>query len=326
MLSATSFQITLLSGANTETNLQLYVLGAVFLAASAVWYALFRYKPSVYVLAGPWLFFALAFLLIGIPSVSVKLKFTHDALSSAATWCYAVASAAAFAFFGLNFGEEAGASTETWMMRACVVQGSQQVWVAALWYWGHELNTVSAASAGPWWIICIVWPLAALSLSFFFLMIYGLPDYYRQTPPKVPGFLKTMFRRKLVLWFLASELLRDYWLSGPYGRNWSFLWATPIPHWQTLILILVFFVGVWFIIIGILTYFSKTHTWLLAVFAVGLGAPRWCQVCWAWEYLTSRADRITDALGHVLPRAVYPLGRQRWTLSWALSLVMARCP
>jgi alpha-1,3-glucan synthase len=27
-----------------------------------------------------------------------------------------------------------------------------------------------------------------------------------------------------------------------------------------------------------LTYFSKTHTWLLAVFAVGLGAPRWCQV------------------------------------------------
>lgn len=28
----------------------------------------------------------------------------------------------------------------------------------------------------------------------------------------------------------------------------------------------------------ILTYFSKTHTWLLPVFAVGLGAPRWCQV------------------------------------------------
>ena len=28
-----------------------------------------------------------------------------------------------------------------------------------------------------------------------------------------------------------------------------------------------------------LTHFSKTHTWLLPVFAVGLGAPRWCQVC-----------------------------------------------
>jgi hypothetical protein len=39
-------------------------------------------------------------------------------------------------------------------------------------------------------------------------------EYYRQTPPKVPHFLKTLFRRKLVLWFLASEVLRDYWLSG----------------------------------------------------------------------------------------------------------------
>jgi hypothetical protein len=39
-------------------------------------------------------------------------------------------------------------------------------------------------------------------------------DFYRQTPPKVPNFLKTLFRRKLVLWFLGSEILRNYWLSG----------------------------------------------------------------------------------------------------------------
>jgi alpha-1,3-glucan synthase len=49
---------------------------------------------------------------------------------------------------------------------------------------------------------------------FGYLMLYGLPEYYRQTPPTVPHFLKTLFRRKLVLWFLASEILRDYWLSG----------------------------------------------------------------------------------------------------------------
>jgi alpha-1,3-glucan synthase len=278
MLSATSFQITLLSGQNWETDLQLYVLGAVFLAASGVWYALFRYKPSIWVLAGPWIFFGIAFFLIGLPSLHSSLKGAHDALSSAATWSYAVASAAAFCFFGLNFGEEAGAATEVWMMRACIVQGSQQIWIAALWYWGHELNTVSEAVAAPWWIICVVWPLAAMSFAFCFLMIYGLPDYYRQTPPQVPGFLKTLFRRKLVLWFLAAELLRDYWLSGPYGRNWGFLWAVPIPKWQILLLLLTFFVVVWFAILQVLTYFSKTHTWLLAIFAVGLGAPRWCQV------------------------------------------------
>ena len=107
MLSATSFQITLLSGQNWQTNIQLYVLGGVFLAASSVWYTLFRFKPSVYVLSAPWLFFGIAFILIGLPSVTPALHPAHDALTSAATWAYAIASAAAFLFFGLNFGEEA---------------------------------------------------------------------------------------------------------------------------------------------------------------------------------------------------------------------------
>ncbi|EMD38388.1 bifunctional glycoside hydrolase family 13 glycosyltransferase family 5 protein [Gelatoporia subvermispora B] len=285
MLAATSFQITLLTGQNTETNLQLYVLGGVFLAASFVWYILFRLKPSVYVLSAPWIFFGLAFFLIGLPSVVTALHGTHTALSSAATWCYAVASAAAFCFFGLNFGEEAGAATEVWTMRACMVQGSQQIWVAALWYWGNSLSGVKPDNMAPWWIVLIVWPLAVMSFLFAYLMLYGLPDYYRQTPPKVPNFIRTLFRRKLVLWFLGSEILRDYWLSGPYGRNWSFLWSVPIPKWQILLLVIAFFIGVWAAMMGLLTYFSKTHTWLLPVFAVGLGAPRWCQMLWGTSSL-----------------------------------------
>lgn len=36
---------------------------------------------------------------------------------------------------------------------------------------------------------------------------------------------------------------------------------------------------------GILTWLSKTHTWLLPVFAVGLGAPRWCQMLWGTSSL-----------------------------------------
>ena len=84
---------------------------------------------------------------------------------------------------------------------------------------------------------------------------------------------------------MGSEILRDYWLSGPYGRNWSFLWSVPIPKWQILLLVIAFFIGVWAIMLGILTYFSKTHTWLLPVFAVGLGAPRWCQMLWGTSSL-----------------------------------------
>ncbi|KZT42041.1 glycoside hydrolase family 13/glycosyltransferase family 5 protein [Sistotremastrum suecicum HHB10207 ss-3] len=285
MLGATSFQITLLSGQNWENNLQLYVLGGVFLVASIVWYTLFRLKPSVYVLSSPWLFFALAFFLIGLPSVTEALAHVHDLLTNLATWSYAVASAAAFIYFGLNFGEEAGAATEVWSMRACIVQGSQQIWVAALWYWGNSLNGSVAAATPPWWIVLIVWPLAALCLVFAYVLQFGLPEYYRQVPPKVPNFIKTLFRRKIVVWFLASEILRDYWLSGPYGRNWSFLWSAPIPKWATLILIIVFFIGIWAIILFILTYLSKTHTWFIPVFAVGLGAPRWCQMLWGTSSL-----------------------------------------
>lgn len=127
--------------------------------------------------------------------------------------------------------------------------------------------------------------MSLISFAFGYLLLYGLPEYYRQVPPKVPNFLRTLFRRKLVLWFLASEILRDYWLSGPYGRNWAFLWSSPIPKWATLLLVIAFFIGVWGLMMYILTHFSKTHTWLLPVFAVGLGAPRWCQMLWGTSSL-----------------------------------------
>lgn len=48
MFCTTSFQITLLSGQNWQEDWQLYALGGIFLVSSAVWYALFRLKPSVW--------------------------------------------------------------------------------------------------------------------------------------------------------------------------------------------------------------------------------------------------------------------------------------
>jgi alpha-1,3-glucan synthase len=111
MLSATSFQITLLTGRNWQDDIQLYVLGAVFLAASAIWYPLFRMKPSVWVLSAPWIFFGLAFFVIGLPSVHHVFHPAQRALANVATWSYAIASAAGFLFFGLNFGEEAVCNT-----------------------------------------------------------------------------------------------------------------------------------------------------------------------------------------------------------------------
>lgn len=97
----------------------------------------------------------------------------------------------------------------------------------------------------------------------------------------------------------------------PYGRNWAFLWAVPIPKWEIAILIVVFFLGVWAALLTILTHFSKTHTWLLPVFAVGLGAPRWCQVS---SFTVSNSLRLLrrnceDAMGYIFSCLIYSLGR-----------------
>lgn len=107
MLAANSYQMTLLTGQNYQDNLQLYVLGAIFLVSSFVWYSLFWWRPSVYVLSAPWVFFGIAFFLIAIPSLSPSLASAHTIIADFATWSYAISSAAAFVFFGLNFGEEA---------------------------------------------------------------------------------------------------------------------------------------------------------------------------------------------------------------------------
>ena len=111
-MGATSFQITLLSGQNWVDDLDLYVLGTVFLVASIVWYTLFRFKPSVYVLSIPWIFYGLAFFLVGLPTLSDAFNSSQKGLAASATWSYAVASAAGFLFFGLNFGEEAVSSSD----------------------------------------------------------------------------------------------------------------------------------------------------------------------------------------------------------------------
>ena len=77
---------------------------------------------------------------------------------------------------------------------------------------------------------------------------------------------------------------------------------------------------------GILTYFAKSHTWLLAVFAVGLGAPRWCQashlvIGQLWQMLTVNI-RI-DVMGYVITCFIHSLGGRRWSISWDFAMALA---
>lgn len=71
-----------------------------------------------------------------------------------------------------------------------------------------------------------------LSESMFTLLD---TEYYRQTPPKVSHFLTTLFRRKLVIWFLISGVLQNYWLSGVSQSSSSvcriLLMPLPVALW-----------------------------------------------------------------------------------------------
>ena len=79
-----------------------------------------------------------------------------------------------------------------------------------------------------------------------------------------------------------------------------------MPVWLTLILIIIFFVGIWIVFLYIFSHMSKSHSWVLPVFAMGLGAPRWAQILWS-----------TSNMGQYLPWTVGPIasgvaGRSLW--------------
>lgn len=102
-----------------------------------------------------------------------------------------------------------GAPVKTWVIRACAVQGIQQIYISGLWYWGsllssYDSNGIPSARASGVVISAVCLPLAALLIALSFLTFFGLPNYYRQTPGSIPSFFKSVFRRKLII---VSDIL-----------------------------------------------------------------------------------------------------------------------
>ena len=130
-------------------------------------------------------------------------------------------------------------------------------------------------------IAAIIIPVAVALWAICLILAFGLPDYYRQLPGKVPAFYSAILRRNIVKWFFVTVIIQNYWLSAPYGRNWTYLWSsTHVSQWKIALLVVLFFVIVWAGILRLFAILSKAHSWILPVFAIGLGAPRWCQMFW----------------------------------------------
>ena len=126
--------------------------------------------------------------------------------------------------------------TATWSFRACVIQGSQQLYFVALWFWGSNLTvsdvvTSQLVTYGP--ALTGIAIHLALLWSIGLILYLGLPDYYRQKPGQIPSFYKSVTCRKIVLWFFVTVLIQNYWLSVPYGCNWRYLFDTQhAPAWS----------------------------------------------------------------------------------------------
>lgn len=181
-----------------------------------------------------------------------------------------------------------GAPIKSWVYRASLVQGIQQIYVVALFYWGNAMALASSAGQSAQSAItnkpilaAAACPIGATFLAIGLLLFTSLPPYYRQRPGKIPSFYHSLIRRKLIIWMFLSVILQNYFLSAPYGRNWGYLWSSAYaPTWAIVILTVVFFIGIW---AGLLTFFaqlSKAHSWILPMFAFGLLAPRWAQMWW----------------------------------------------
>lgn len=63
----------------------------------------------------------------------------------------------------------------------------------------------------------------------------------------------------------------------PHTVLWS---SNHAEAWQVGILVVVFFGVIWVAVLTLFGYLSKRHSWILPVFACGLGAPRWAQIWW----------------------------------------------
>ncbi|KAK1753174.1 family 5 putative glycoside hydrolase family 13/Glycosyltransferase [Echria macrotheca] len=285
ILGANSYQISLLNGEQGQTASMLYTIASIYAASSILWWIAFRNLKSVWVLSAPFAIYGLAFIFVGCAPFGGS-DYARGWLQKTGSGLYAAASSSGSLYFALNFGDEGGAPVKTWVIRACAVQGVQQIYISGLWYWGsllasYDSNGIPAARASDAVIAGVCLPIAVLLIALSGIVYFGLPEYYRQTPGSIPSFFKSIFRRKLIICFLAAVIIQNFWLASVYGRNWRFLWTTSHAEgWQILLLVVLFFGVIWIALFAKLAHLSGEHSWIFPVLAIGLGAPRWAQTFW----------------------------------------------
>ncbi|KAJ5589900.1 hypothetical protein N7450_003872 [Penicillium hetheringtonii] len=297
IIATNSAQITLLVGTVGETAVKLYVIAAVYCLSSIVWWFLFYRFPSVIVLTLPWFIYAMAFIIIGVSPFALS-ELGRFWAQNIAAGVYSAASSSGSLFFALNFGDQGAVPVKDWMFRAGLIQGLNQIYTVALWYWSSrvtavEVGGISTLALNTWKLTAVVMPIAAVCFIIGVLLALGLPKYYRQAPGKILFFYTSLFRRRIVLWFFFMVIIQNWFLASAFGRNWSFLWSSKhAKTWEIVVLVVFFFIIVWVAAMIFFRFLSKEHSWILPVFGLSIGAPRWAQIWWS-----------TSNIGYYLPWA-----------------------
>lgn len=309
IIATNSAQITLLVGTVGETAVKLYVIAAIYCVSSVMWWFMFFRFPSVIVLTLPWFIYSIAFIIIGVSPFALSGLGRFWAQNVAAG-VYSAASSSGSLFFALNFGDQGSVPVKDWMFRAGLIQGLSQIYTVALWYWSSrvtavEVSGISSLTLGNWRLTAVVMPIAAVCFIIGVLLALGLPKYYRQAPGKILFFYTSLFRRRIVLWFFFMVIIQNWFLASAFGRNWSFLWSSNhAKTWEIAVLVVFFFIVLWVAAMVLFRFLSKEHSWILPVFGLSIGAPRWAQVWWG-----------TSNIGYYLP----------WAGSLTSGALVSRC-
>lgn len=82
-----------------------------------------------------------------------------------------------------------GSPIKSWVLRACIIQGTQQIYITALFYWGNSMAVATATGQVQKNLItespkmaAVTLPIAALMFAIGVILFTSLPPYYRQTP------------------------------------------------------------------------------------------------------------------------------------------------
>jgi alpha-1,3-glucan synthase len=105
IMAANSYQITLLTGGEDPKPSMIYTIGGIYIAASVIWWLLFRTMKARFVLSVPFVMYGIAFLFIGMAPFLPKGA-GRDWMRNVADGVYAAASASGSLYFALNFGDE----------------------------------------------------------------------------------------------------------------------------------------------------------------------------------------------------------------------------